>query len=43
MNHVFVVNRKTYEVVNFFEGPIADAFEMYILFVSLADQLKPLG
>lgn len=40
---LFVINRKTYELVNFFEGPIADAFEMYILLVSLADQLKPMG
>ena len=40
---VFVVNKKTSEVVDFFEGPIADAFDMYILLISLADLLKPYG
>jgi hypothetical protein len=30
----------TYQLVDTFEGPIADAFEMYILLVSLADKLN---
>jgi hypothetical protein len=40
---VFVVNKRTSEVVDFFDGPIADAFDMYILLISLADQLKSFG
>lgn len=36
---MYIVNKKTYEVVDFFTGTIADAFEMYLLIVSLADKL----
>jgi len=39
---LYVVNRKTYEEVNFFTESIADAFDMYILLISLADKLSKL-
>jgi hypothetical protein len=37
---MFIINKKTYEVVDFYEGQIADAFDMYLLLVSLSDKLK---
>ena len=36
---MYTVNRKTYELIDFFKGAIADAFDMYLLIVSLSDKL----